>query len=359
MGTFGKQHPGGPRSVYTPECYERLLRAFSIHGSNITAAAKTAGVNRVVAQKAWERGWLGIPWAKPIHLVLGFGNLDSEIVAKEDKLKGLDREALIRAFRQSMSEYPEEVLAADPDSAASQMARASAEADALLAQAEAALADAEAKKKELEEAQAQVEKTIHQRLAQTDRAVQERLAQVEVRSEELLKERMAQAEAEAKARFANLMDKARIDAAEVMADEAASTKFGRKAAVGAAAMAAIVLQEAQAMAQQVREAMKSLKDLSPKEAIRIVRDLVVLAKEAQKVVIYALQAERLRVGKPTEVVGIEYTEHSLAEQEIQLEAMRIALEERKEMEARAQRMAEESLNGDSGSIMASGKATLN
>ncbi len=222
------------------------------------------------------------------------------------------------------------------------------------------LADAEARKRELEDAKAQAEKSINERLAQTDAAVQERLAKVEQQSAELLKQRLAQADAEAKAKFANLMDKARVDAAEVLADEAAATKFGRKSALGAAAMSAIVLQEAQAMAQQVREAMKSLKDLSPKEAIRIVRDLVVLAKEAQKVVIYALQAERIRVGKPTEVLGVEFTEQSLAEQEIQLEAMRIALEERKEMEARAQRLAQEALSeAETRTGVASGPSTLN
>lgn len=359
MGTFGKQQPGGSRGLYTPESYEKLLRAFSIHGSNITRAAKTAGVSRNAARRAWEHGWEGFPWAKPIHQVLGFGNSEPETVAMEAKLKGLDREQLVRAFRQAMSEYPPEVLAAEPDSPAAEMARAASEADELMLQAEAALADAEAKKKELEEVQARTEQQINERLAQADAAVQERLAKVEAQSAELLKERMAAAEAEAKAKFANLMDKARVDAAEVLADEAAATKFGRKSALGAAAMSAIVLQEAQAMAQQVREAMKSLKDLSPKEAIRIVRDLVVLAKEAQKVVIYSLQAERLRVGKPTEMVSIEYTEQSLAEQEIQLEAMRIALEERKEMEERAQRMAQEALNGDTGPSVASGKAALN
>lgn len=360
MGYFGQGKRGGSRGYYTPETYEKLLRAFSIHGSNITKAAATAGVSRVLARRAWDHGWTGLPWAKPIHLVLGFGNAEPEAVAMEAKLAGLDKEHLIRAFRQAMSEYPPEVLAAEPNSPAAQIARQAEEADALLAHAEAVLADAETRKRELEDAKAQAEKSINERLAQTDAAVQERLAKVEQQSAELLKQRLAQADAEAKAKFANLMDKARVDAAEVLADEASATKFGRKAALGAAAMAAIVLQEAQAMAAQVREAMKTLKELSPKEAIRIVRDLVVLAKEAQKVVIYALQAERIRVGKPTEVLGVEFTEQSLEEQEIQLEAMRIALEERKEMQARAARLAQEALSeAETRTGVASGPSTLN
>ena len=289
--------------------------------------------------------------------MLGLGSTNP--FGYEDRIKGLDRAALLRAFRQTFSEYSAEVLAQEPDSAAALLNEAHVEAAHLMARAEAVLADAESKKSELEALQAKTEQKILERLTRTDVAVQERMAEVEARGAELLKERLAAADAEAKAKFASLMDKARVDAAEVMADEAAATKFGRKAAVGAAAMAAIVLQEAQAMAQQVREAMKTLKELSPKEAIRIVRDLVVLAKEAQKVVIYALQAERIRVGKPTEVLGVEFTEQTLAEQEVQIEAMRIALEERKEMEARAKRLAQEVMNEKSGSEMASGRATLN
>jgi hypothetical protein len=141
---------------------------------------------------------------------------------------------------------------------------------------------------------------------------------------------MARAELEAKSRLSELLQRGKVDAAETMADEANAAKFGRKAALSAAAIAALVLKDAQAIAQQLRAAMGDLSKLSPLNAIRLAREMVRLVESAEKSVILALQAERLRVGQPTEVIGITGYDTTIEEKEIKVRAVARALDRAKQ-----------------------------
>lgn len=158
----------------------------------------------------------------------------------------------------------------------------------------------------------------------------EKLARLKVEgAEEKAQQRLKLAEIEARQKLADLLQKAKVDAAETMADEANAAKFGRKAALSAAAIAALVLKDAQQIAQQIRAAIGDMSKLSPNQAIRLAREMVRLVESAEKSIILALQAERLRVGQPTDVVGIQTLDSSLEEREIKLKAVQRALDRAK------------------------------
>lgn len=355
--------------LQTRENYIRIVDYFISNqrsGMNIQSCAQALGLPYGTVRIAFHSGWPKLKGSRPIYQLVGFADRDGEIVTIEDRRKGIDRQIVLSAIREMLTNPPASVLKREPNGIGAKMKAATADAEEKMQLAEAMLFDAASRIKEAEDrikgAEA-IEKAAIEaaeaRQRETDKEVHARLVNADKASQELMKERLLEAKKANDEKFQGFIDRAKVDQAEVMADEAAMVKFGRKAAVGAAAMAAIVLQEAQQMAMQVREALRASKDLPPRQLLELVKGLVILSKEAQKTVIYALQAERTRVGKPTDIIGVEFTEQGLAEQEIQVEALRIALEERREMEFRAQQVAGQIATGGSGEEVASGKPTLN
>lgn len=74
-GTEGGTPEGGltgkpGRRAYTRELYDALVVGFRLAPANAAHAARTAGCERRAAKRAWEQGWRGLRWARPIRDVL-------------------------------------------------------------------------------------------------------------------------------------------------------------------------------------------------------------------------------------------------------------------------------------------------
>lgn len=285
------------RRPRTKELYDAILRGYRRYGEKHGQAAKEAGVTRRTASECFRSGWpgVGIPIREQLaldELVVRAGRTQTEEVVEASKA-GVA--ALLKESR------------GDAASAIDALERASKRAQDMEAKASAALEEANRRL-------AEVEELSRAKITETERAAAAT---------------MAKAELDAKAKLADLLQKAKVDAAETMADEANAAKFGRKAALSAAAIAALVLKDAQHIAVSLRTAMGDLSQLSPPNAIRLARELVRLVESAEKSVILALQAERLRVGQPTEVIGITGYDTTLEEKEIKVRAVARALERQK------------------------------
>ncbi len=285
------------RRPRTKELYDAILRGYRRFGEKHGQAATEAGVTRKTATDCYRSGWpgVGIPIREQLaldELTVRAGRQQSE-EAQEASKAGVA--ALLRESR------------GDASSAIDALERASKRAQEMEAKAAAALEEARAKL-------AEVEALSRAKIDETERAAAAT---------------MARAEMEAKSKLADLLQRGKVDAAETMADEANAAKFGRKAALGAAAIAALVLRDAQGIASQLRTAMGDLSKLTPINAIRLAREMVRLVESAEKSVILALQAERLRVGQPTEVIGITGYDTTIEEKEIKVRAVARALERQK------------------------------
>ena len=278
----------------TKELYDAILRGYREHGHKHDPAARSAGVTPRTAKAAWEFGWpgVGIPIREQVAL--------DQLIARANRVDSPEVQA---ASSSAVAQLLKDSRG-DASGAVDALEKAAARAQAMEACASEALAEAT---RRLEE----VEGLARAKMAETDRASQAL---------------MARAELDAKAKLADLLQRAKVDAAETMADEANAAKFGRKAALSAAAIAALVLKDAQAIAQQLRAALGDLSKLPPAQAIRIAREMVRLVESAEKSVILALQAERLRVGQPTEVIGIQGYDTSIEEKQIKVRAVQRALE---------------------------------
>jgi hypothetical protein len=82
--------------------------------------------------------------------------------------------------------------------------------------------------------------------------------------------------------------------------------------------------------------------------------MVKLVESAEKAVILALQAERLRVGQPTEVIGIQSADGGMEEREIKLKAVLRAVERSK---ARKLSLVQGGIDGPEGSSADSAAAS--
>lgn len=292
--------PSGNRPR-TKELYNRVLVAIRAHGYAPSKVALLCGLHRNTVTRLWEKGWPDREGCTPIR-----GQLEMDQIIARAARANADPDELVPIAQQVMQNSLDGARQTATD-AASMLSAAAKQVQEMQAKAEAALASAHAK---LEEVEA---------LAKSRMDDAEKSAQVTLHK----------AEIEAKQRMAKLLADAKVDAAETLADEANAAKFGRKAALSATAIAALVLRDAQGIATQLRTALGDLSKLGPKEAIRVTHQMVRLVESAEKALILALQAERLRVGEPTEVLGIASMEGSLDEKQIKLRAVERALEKKR------------------------------
>ena len=285
---------GRPRNK---ELWNVVLASVRVLGPNFTKVARQTGVHRGTVRNLWEKGWPDREGCLPLKQVL---NMDALMV----------RAARAGADPEAQVDVAQQVLAAslgaakeDAKDAADMLGKAAQHCAKLEARALAILAEAEKKLVEVED-------LSRAKVSDAEKAAMATLARAEI---------------QAKERMSDLLKRAKVDAAETLADEAQGAKFGRKAAMAAVAIAALVLKDAQVIATQLRAAMGDLSKLKPMEAIRITREMVRLVESAEKSLILALQAERLRLGQPTEVLGITGMDASLDEKEIKLKAVQRAL----------------------------------
>lgn len=292
---------GRPR---TKELYNATLAAFRHLGNQPGKVAQVVGVHRGTARGLYERGWPDREGCGPIKQQLEMDNLLIRAVRA-----GADPTEQVNVAQQVLTTAIGAARESALDSAA-MLAKASLEAQAASTRAQATLVEAQKKLAEVEE------------LAISKVSDAEKQAQAT----------LLQAEIDAKQKLAELLQKAKVDVAETLADEAHAAKFGRKAALAAVAIAALVLNNAQGIAADAREAITGkFKGMDPLKVVRVLRELTRLVEAAEKSLILALQAERLRLGQPTEVLGIMGMgeESSFEEEEIQLRALVRAHEKEK------------------------------
>lgn len=118
--------------------------------------------------------------------------------------------------------------------------------------------------------------------------------------------KMIEAEHTAKKRVEQLLRDAKVDAAETMAKEANLSRSARACAESIYELAERIFTSAnvQTLAQFVISALSG-GELKPSEAAKFLQTLASFGKEANTVAKLALELERLRVGKPTEIVKVE------------------------------------------------------
>ncbi len=285
----------------TKELYNRILTSVRQAPGNFREAQRLSGVDRATIKRVYEHGWPEVDGCLPIKDVLQM----DQLMVRAARAKA-DPEEQVAVAQQVLTQSLDEARENAKD-AATMLAEAAKRAQAAEEKANAMLADATKRLAEVEE------------LARSKVEDAEKAAAATIGS----------AEIQAKQKLAELLRMAKVDAAETMADEANAAKFGRKAALGAAAIAALVLKDAQLIAGQLRTALGDLSKLTPVQAIKVAREMVKLVESAEKAVILALQAERLRVGQPTEVIGIQTADGGLEEREIKLKAILRAVERAK------------------------------
>ena len=289
---------GRPR---TKELYNQVLAAFRTVGVNFGKVGRMCGIDRETAARIYRRGWADREGCLPVK-----GQLEMDRMVVMAARAKADPEELVAVAQQVLATSLESARE-DAKDAAQVLALAAQRAQELEERAKGVLDEAQKKL-------AEVEELARARIEDADKAA---------------RASMASAEIEAKQRLADLLARAKVDAAETMADEANAAKFGRKAALGAAAIAALILRDAQQIAAQLRVAMGDLSKLTPGKAMRVAREMVKLVESAEKALILSFQAERLRVGQPTEVVGFQSMDSSIEEREIKARAVLRALEKAK------------------------------
>lgn len=280
------------RRAITLEFYTALVAAYREMPGNHFRAAKQAGCDRATAKRGWERGW-PYEWAPAIKEAL-----------KEEAV-------YLRAARQQAQEEADKLVA---------VRLAELEADAV---------------RKLEEATAVIESA----------------AQTKAEAEAYMARRMEEAERKAKARYNELLEKAKTDAIETMAEEVTMTKLGRKAAQGAVFIAASFFQNAKVLSEKLVKAFGEA-DMTPQQALAAASMLTRLTREANEAVRTSLENERLRLGEPTEVVGIVQAgdDKTVQEMEIELAAVAEAIERMKVRgeEGQSTSATEGTPNGSSG-----------
>lgn len=287
----------------TKERYNTVLAAFRQLGVKFTQVSKLVGLHRHTVQQLYSRGWPDREGCLPIKKQL---EMDQLIIRAARANADPEEQVAIAQQVLGVSLGAARETALD---AADMLGKAALKAQEMQERATAMLADAE---KKLEA----VEELARLKVSDAEKAALATLQKVDI---------------EAKQRMAKLLADAKVDAAETLADEANAAKFGRKAAMSAVAIAALVLRDAQTIAKELQVAITGkISTLSPLQAMRVAREMVRLVEAAEKSVILALQAERLRVGQPTEILGIQSADASIEEKEIKLRAVARAIQKQKQ-----------------------------
>lgn len=146
------------------------------------------------------------------------------------------------------------------------------------------------------------------RILRAESLANEKLAQAEAtlsNADAQALERMRQAEADVKAKLRELHEKAKIDAVQVMAEEATIVAAARKVALSLHGLAAQVLQKANVSAFANAYVAALQGDLSPREAQSLLRTLSSFGKDLAQLDLDVLDAERKRLGQPTDIVKVE------------------------------------------------------
>ena len=81
-----------PKTQYTQEAYDLLLAVYRREGPKFTEASRTAKCSLKVARSAWQTGWRGLPWARPIEEV----TREEQEAARARRLQ-LEREEIEKA----------------------------------------------------------------------------------------------------------------------------------------------------------------------------------------------------------------------------------------------------------------------
>ncbi len=129
----------------------------------------------------------------------------------------------------------------------------------------------------------------------------------EAQDADLYSTKMIEAEHTAKKRVEQLLRDAKVDAAETMAKEARLSRSARECAESIYDLAERIFTSGnvETLAKLVISAMSGEDGLKPSEAAKFLQTLASFGKEANTVAKLALELERLRVGKPTEIVKVE------------------------------------------------------
>jgi hypothetical protein len=287
------------RRPITKEFYEALLKAYREAPGQHRYAAVAAGCAFETARRGWARGWAQHGFSA-IEQVLKDEHLALRAARQELTAEGLRESIIAKATSEAALEATAIREKAEAEAEALRVAAAK-EAAELRALAESGLADAEGKLSGAELKLKEAEALALQKAAEAETAATARLAQ---------------AEQDAKRRMADLLDKAKVDAAETMADEAVGAKLGRKVAVTAVAVATETLQQGRALAARLKTLIEDKATvLTPLQIVRCLRELGHFAMAAERSVMLALQVERLRVGEPTEVAGLSMVEEATLEEE--------------------------------------------
>lgn len=286
----------------TKALYESAAHYLRQYGPKFSKVAAVTGLNRETVAGLWHRGWRSIDGCIAIKELIHKEQLFARAAREGFGSEGLSAIAAADIIKDS-------ITAASVGTATAELMLVNAAEKAEAAEKRAISLMAEAEK----------------RLAEVEALSRKKIADAEA----VAMATMGNAETQAKLRLADLLRRAKVDAAETLADEAQASKFGRKAALGATAIAALILKDAQLIASQLRTAMGDLSKLSPQQALRMAREMIRLVESAEKSLILALQGERLRMGQPTEVLGIATIDGGLEEKEIKLRAIQRHLEDKR------------------------------
>jgi hypothetical protein len=247
------------------------------------------------------------------------------------RLTGWDRRSVIYAYEFGWPEFGPTRCGPIRDTLAELAigARAARVDDALASVDESQLGEKEKRILDMEKRANEMMDAAQKRLEEVEALANARISD----ADKAARATMGQAEGEAKRRLAELLSKAKVDAAETMADEANAAKFGRKAAMSAAAIAALMMKDAQGIASALSASPEELKKLPPTTRLRYAETMMQMVATAEKALILSMQAERLRLGEPTEMIGIQTVgDANLAEKELKARVLMKAIERAKKKE---------------------------
>jgi len=300
----------------TKELYNQVLAAARIHRDQHGKVARQIGIHRHTVRALWEKGWPDKVGCIPISEQIKM----DEILVRSART-GADPEDQVDVARQVLTTTLD-AARLDALDAADLLGKAAKKAKELEDRAQATLKEAQDKLDE-------VTKLVDAKTFEAERTAKITLANAEI---------------QAKQELAKILQRAKVDAAETLADEANAAKFGRKAAFAATVIAAMLLKDAQVIANSLRTALGDISKLSPREAMRTAREMVRLVESAEKALILSFQAERLRLNQPTEVIGVASMDASLESRELKLRVIQRSLaKERAKLELVK---VEEAPNGD-------------
>jgi hypothetical protein len=289
----------------TTTFYKQMLEAFRKTPGNYKAVAEACNTSIPTARLLWNKGWKNHDWARPLKDVVPAER--AAFVGRVMRAKDVDPakagEAAFAAQDFSVLEEQRAKLEAAMDEAKAMLERASQERVA-----------AEAARDEAKTALA---------------AAREEAAKTVAEAKQFALDEVKRGEDRAKTRMAELFEAARIDAAEVMAEEAQGSKVLRRAALQSLLLAAAATKYTKRLQDLLDTKMQTL-DLSPRATVALMREMSRLAAWSARTWEISQKAERLRVGSPTEIVAIREEDVPLPEQERMARAFMAAVERRKQ-----------------------------